>query len=243
MNVLLPSLLIFAAALLYSSVGHGGASAYLAVMALYGTAPEAMKPAALSLNVLVASIGTVRFYRAGCLRWGVFLPLAAGSIPFAFLGGLVALPGTVYRSIVGAVLLFAAARLLWTARGPAAEVAGRIPKGPAVLCGAGIGFLSGATGVGGGIFLSPLLLFLGWADMRTTAGVSAAFILVNSIAGLSGHMMSVGDLPGGLAWWALAAVSGGWIGSHFGSRRLRETTLRRLLGAVLLVAGAKLILT
>lgn len=236
------ALLIFLAAALYSSVGHAGASGYLAAMALFGVAPAVMKPTALSLNILVAAIAFTMFYRAGGFSWPVFRPFALGAVPFAFLGGSVTLPGDVYKIVVGVVLVYAAARLYLTTRKPQGELR-PVPFLPAVVLGVAIGFLSGLTGVGGGIFLSPLLLFAHWADARTTAGVSSAFILVNSVAGLLGHVSSVSNLPPEIPGWALAAVAGGFIGSRFGSSVFSGRTIRVLLSAVLLIAGFKMILT
>jgi uncharacterized protein len=236
------SLLILLAAALYSSVGHGGASGYLAAMALFGLAPAQMKPTALCLNILVASIATFRFYRAGCFSWRLFWPFAVASIPLAFVGGAITLPTTVYKQIVGVTLLYAAFRLFSYTRAKAeAGATRRAPVAWAILLGALIGFLSGLTGVGGGIFLSPLLLLMGWADTRRTAGVSAAFILVNSIAGLAGNFSSVQTLPRALPYFALAALVGGLAGSEFGSKRLASVTIRRLLAVVLVVAGVKMI--
>jgi len=231
---------IFAAALLYSSVGHAGASGYLAAMAIFGVAPESMRPAALVLNILVATIATVRFYRAGCFSWSIFWPFALASVPFAFLGGALTLPGTIYKQVVGLVLLFAAYRLF---RDCVADVTKRIPAALGLLSGAGIGLLSGLTGTGGGIFLSPLLLFMGWAETKESAGVSAAFILVNSIAGIIGLFTKPVVLPNMLAYWAIAALGGGLLGSELGSKRLGNPTLRRLLAVVLVIAGIKLMLT
>lgn len=235
--------LIFAAAVLYSSVGHAGASGYLAAMALFGLAPAQMRPAALILNVIVATIGTVRFYRAGCFSWRLFLTFTAGSIPCAALGGYLTLPTTVYRPVLGAILLLSAARL--AASNPTTEAAPtrRVPVPVGVACGAGIGLLSGLTGTGGGIFLSPLLLFMRWADMKQTAGVSVAFILANSVAGLMGLFTKAQTLPAGIGVWAGAVVLGGLLGSWFGSKRLGNRTLRRLLALVLVVAGLKMMLT
>lgn len=236
--------LIGAAAVLYSSVGHAGASGYLAAMALFGLAPERMRPAALVLNVIVAGIGTVRFYRAGCFSWRLFALCTAGSVPLAFVGGALTLPSAAYKRVVGAVLLFAAARLVAARAAPAAAPR-RAPAWAAVLCGAGIGLLAGLTGTGGGIFLSPLLLFLRWADVRQTAGVSVAFILANSVAGLAGlftNPVALPVAPAALVAWAAAAALGGLIGSEFGSKRLGNRTLRKLLAVVLVVAGLKLIL-
>jgi uncharacterized membrane protein YfcA len=236
------ALTVLVAALLYSSVGHAGASGYLAAMALWGVAPETMKPTALTLNILVATIATVKFYRAGHFSWRLFWPFAVTSIPFSFLGGSLSLPGSLYKPIVGVVLLYSAVRLL--ARGRAVDGEARpIPPWAALLSGAVIGLLSGLTGVGGGIFLSPLLLLMGWAETRATAGVSAPFILVNSAAGLAGHLSSVAHLPASLPLLAIAAALGGWIGAHYGSRRLPSHGIRRLLAIVLVVAGIKLILT
>lgn len=226
------------AAVLYSSVGHAGASGYLAVMAFVGMPAPMMRPTALVLNLLVASIATIRFTRAGLFSWSLFWPFALGSIPLAFIGGAIALPGHWYRTLVGIVLWVAAARLILnlTLAKPAPP-----PTLVAVGCGAAIGLLAGLTGTGGGIFLSPLLLFMGWAETRQTGGVAAAFILVNSAAGLAGNPASLGHLPTELPLWAAVAVIGGLIGADIGSRRIGTPTFRRLLAAVLVVAGIKLI--
>lgn len=234
------TLLLFLAALLYASVGHAGASGYLAAMALFGLAPEVMKPTALVLNILVASIATLKFYRAKCFSWPIFWPLALTSVPFSFIGGTLSLPGGVYKPIVGVVLLYAAVRmwLMKPTEGPTAIKP--MPLWAALSTGAVIGLLSGLTGVGGGIFLSPLLLFLSWADTRQTSGVSAAFILVNSVAGLLGHLSSLTLLPDAIPIWTIAAGVGGWIGAEYGSRRFGNPTIRRLLAAVLVIAGLKM---
>jgi uncharacterized membrane protein YfcA len=241
MEVTVLPLLIFAAAVLYSSVGHAGASGYLTAMALCGVAPEAMKPAALTLNVFVATIAAVQFSRAGCLSLSLFWPFAASSVPFAFLGGLVRLPGYVYKPIVGGVLLLAASGLIRSPRRDAAPAATRpVPLPLALLSGAGIGLLSGLTGTGGGIFLGPLLLLMGWAEARESAGASAAFNLVNSLAGLAGLFAGFVALPAAVPLWAVAAVAGGLIGSRLGSRRLGGRTLQRFLAAELVIAGLKM---
>ncbi len=239
------ALLILLVAALYSSVGHGGASGYLASMALLGVAPEVMKPASLVLNVLVSSIGSIQFARAGHFGWRLFWPFALASIPMALLGGYIHLPGAYYKPLIGAVLLLSAWRL---AARPRSVVA--VPRPPAIPValgvGAAIGLLAGLSGTGGGIFLSPLLLLLGWASVKQTAAVSAVFILVNSLSGLSGLLLSGRPIPDELGtWlgpWALAAVVGGFVGSRLGARRLAPPVLRRLLAAALVVAGAKLIL-
>ena len=238
-SFLLPAAFLIAA-VLYSAVGHAGASGYLAAMAFLGVATPVMRPTALVLNLLVASIATLRFARAGFFSWALFWPFALGSVPLAFVGGAVTLPGHWYRTLVGVVLWLAAARLLldWHLRRTQTE---RPAPAVAVGCGAGIGLLAGLTGTGGGIFLSPLLLFMGWADTRQTGGVSAAFILVNSAAGLAGNPGSVQHLPSQLPLWAGAVVLGGLIGSDIGSRRIGTLMFRRLLGLVLVIAGAKLV--
>ena len=235
--------MIFLTATLYSSVGHARASNYLAAIALFGLAPKVMKPAALCLNVLVTAIATVQFARAGCFSWRLFWPFAAASIPAAFVGGAVTLPRLYYQPLVGLVLWFAAWRL-WVGRGVPREEEGE-GHAPSVGVGAGaglgIGLLAGLTGTGGGIFLTPLVLLLGWADPRRASGVSAAFILVNSVAGLLGLLLHWKPLPSAIPIWAACALTGGLIGSHVGSRRLPSSALRRVLAVVLVVAGAKLV--
>lgn len=247
--------LIFAAALLYSSVGHAGASGYLAAMALFGLAPDVMKPTALTLNILVATIGTIRFVRAGCFDWRLFWPLALLAIPMAFVGGATTLPGHWYKRIVGVALLIAAANLLIKRDRPAAASSTAAPPSVApttrvyppiwlsMLAGGALGLLAGLTGTGGGIFLSPLLVLSGWADPRRTAGVSVVFILVNSIAGLGGQLSAIPNLPREIWLWAPAAVIGGLIGSGLGARRFGNPTIQRLLAVVLLIAGGKMILS
>lgn len=245
-QVALLAVLLFCAAVLYTAVGHGGASGYLAVMALVGLSPVVMKPTALVLNILVATIATVRYTRAGAFDWRALWPFLIGSVPLAVFGGAVHVPGHIYKPIVGVVLFIAAIRLLWPTKAATSATdaaAAGVPVVPAIASGAGIGFLSGLTGTGGGIFLSPLVLFTGWLDPRKTAGVSAAFILVNSVAGLAGNLASVRSLPGALPVWALAAMAGGFVGAGLGSRRLGHLALQRVLGVVLVVAGLKLLLT
>lgn len=237
--------LIFLAALLYATVGHGGASGYLAAMALFNVPPEVMKPTALTLNLFVAGVGTYRYARAGHFAWNIFWPFAVVSIPFAFLGGTWKLPAQAYKLILGLVLLFAAWRLAIKQSAHAPAVQRPIILPAALGLGSAIGLLSGLTGVGGGIFLSPLLLLLGWAEVRKTAAVSSAFILVNSAAGLLGQILrshGLRSLPHQILWWAPAALIGGLIGSELGSRRLTPLTMRRLLAAVLVVAGLKMLL-
>lgn len=235
-------LLLFVGAALYASVGHGGASSYLAVMGLFSVSPAVMKPTALALNILVSIVATLRFWRAGLFRWQLFWPFAVASIPAAFLGGASSLAPRYYQLVVGIVLLYAAVWMFRSSLRPIATEA-RTPKlGVAIVAGVGIGYISGLAGVGGGIFLSPLLLYNGWAETRETSAVAAPFILVNSVAGLLGHLSSVAQLPVNLPLWGAAAVVGGWIGATYGSRRAPPAVLRRLLALVLVVAGTKLII-
>jgi uncharacterized membrane protein YfcA len=241
-EVLTVGLLIFAAAALYSSVGHAGASGYLAIMALFSVTPSVMKPTALALNILVASITTFRFARAGYFSWRSLWPFLLGSVPLAFIGGAVTLPGDFYQPIVGLILLISAIQMLRSTR-PAYHSSRHPPVVLAAPAGGGIGLLSGLTGTGGGIFLSPLLLFTGWVETRESGGVSGAFILANSLAGLLGHSSSVQSLPGELPYWALAAVLGSLIGTELGVRRFAVKGFQAALAAVLMVAGLKLIIT
>lgn len=240
---LFPWLLAFiaVAAMLYSSVGHGGASGYLAAMALFGVSASLMKPAALAMNIVVAGLVFTRLWRAGFFNARLFWPFALGSIPLAFLGGAIQLHERAYQYLVGVALLVAAWRLLLASHEPPTREAP--PMGVALPVGAGLGFVSGLTGVGGGIFLSPLLLFLRWANMRTTAAISAAFILVNSIAGLAGLLSAGVKLPGGLPWMMLAALGGAVMGSELAVRRLAPVRLRQLLGLVLVIAAVKMVVT
>jgi uncharacterized membrane protein YfcA len=236
--------LFFAAAVLYSSVGHGGASGYLAAMGLAGVPAAIMRPTALVMNVAVSSISLYKFAKSGGFAWRLFLPFAASAMPMAFIGGRIQLPVAWFGVLVGCVLLFSAVRLFLetlslqqkprSARRPP-------PVWLALVLGAGIGLLSGLTGVGGGIFLSPLLVLMGWATVRESAAPTAAFILVNSVAGLLGLLSRQPTLPDALPYWVVAVVVGGYIGATFGSRRLGHAALRRALSAVLLIAGAKML--
>ena len=227
----------------YAAVGHGGASAYIAAMALAGIAPAEMRPIALVLNILVASLGTWKFQRAGFFRWRLFWPFAVVSIPMAYLGGAVTLPGPAYKILVGVVLLYAAWQL-WLSgkRGEEMREVREPPLGWAMAIGAAMGLLAGLTGVGGGIFLSPLLLMLGWAGTKQTSAVAAPFILVNSLAGLAAIFVSrSAALPSYAGILAPAVLIGGWLGAEYGSRRFANPVVRRVLAVVLALAGAKMI--
>jgi hypothetical protein len=231
--------LIAIAAVLYASVGHGGASAYLAAMALFGVPAAVMKPAALVMNLGVAGAGTLRFAAARLVPWKLLVPLCAGSVPAAYAGGLIQLPTRSHRILLGAVLLVAAARLAMKAR--SADL--RPPPALAWLVAIGLvfGFVAGLTGVGGGIFLSPLLILARWEEPRRTAGASAVFILVNSAAALAGHLAGGGAVPAAAAPLTAIALAGGLFGSWLGAKHFVPLTLRRLLAVVLVIAGAKLL--
>lgn len=242
---LIVALLILLAAGLYSSVGHAGASGYLAVMALFGLAPEVMRPSALALNILVAMLGVWRYTRAGQNDLRLLAPFAIASIPAAFIGGMIHVPPSLYRPLVGAVLLISAVQFVRTAR--RAEQDDKLVSRPnvpvAVAAGGALGLLAGLTGTGGGIFLSPLLLFMGWAPTRQVSGIAATFILVNSAAGLAGTSFSIGALPAALPLWAAAALAGGLIGTRLGTRTLPVPGLRYALAMVLVIAGGKMVLS
>ncbi len=240
------ALAVFAVAVLYSSVGHGGASGYLGVMALFGVAAVVTRPTSLVLNLFVAAISFVQFYRARNFDWKIFLPFAVGSIPMAFLGGTIQLPTTVYKIILGCALILAAIRL-------AIHLKSELePKTPnfwvCLLIGAALGFVSGLIGIGGGIFLTPILLLFSWTETKKAAGISALFIWVNSVAGLLGNWLlgkdsHIADLPSVVWVWIIVAIIGGLIGASLGSFRFNSLTLRRVLAFGLMIAGVKLILT
>ena len=236
-------------AMLYSMVGHGGGSGYLAVMALAGFAPHELRPTALSLNILVSTIALIYFARAKAFTPSLFWPFVLASVPCAFIGGLIELDPTVYKIGLGVVLLVAAYRLFMYQPKGGIETTRALPIAAALVIGAVIGLVSGLIGVGGGIFLSPILLLAHWATARQTAGITAAFILANSIAGLLGVMM--GSLQGDAPWplqpvpiavWGAAVAIGGFIGSGIGSRRLGHIALRRMLAVVLVIAAGKMFL-
>lgn len=239
-DLLLPiSACLLVVAFLYSSVGHAGASGYIAVMTLFGLAPVVIKPAALVLNIIVASLAAYQFWRGGYFSWRLFWPFAFSSVPCAFLGGYLDLPTDIFKIVVGLVLLYSAA---YFAIRPGPDEERGLPKrGLAISVGAAIGFLSGLTGVGGGIFLTPLVIVARWARARTAAAVSAFFILVNSVAGLAGNISSTSRIPLFAISFVGAVVAGGFIGSYLGSRQFPPVTIKRLLGAVLFIAGIKMI--
>jgi uncharacterized protein len=232
-------LAILVVAFLYSAVGHAGASGYIAVMTLFGLADKTIRPAALVLNILVAALTTWQFRRAGHFSWRLFWPFALGSIPFAFLGGYVTLPTRGFKMLVGFVLLFSAVRFWWNPR--EAESVEPPKESLSMAVGSGLGLLSGLTGTGGGIFLTPLLLLQRWATTKIAAGVSALFILCNSASGLLGNLSSTRQLPLFALPLAASALAGGALGGYLGSQRFAPEAIKRLLAVVLTIAGYKLL--
>ncbi len=225
-------------AFLYSSVGHGGASGYLGLMALFGIEVVLMKPSALILNLFVSSIAFISFYRAGHFRLRLLWPFVITSIPMAFLGATLELPPELYKKILGVCLFIAALRIV-IRTGDDGELK-RISIPIALVAGAMIGFFSGMIGIGGGIILSPLLLLTRWGRMKETAAVSAAFIFLNSLAGLSGHVFAGMEVSPKIVLWIMAVMVGGLLGSWTGGFRLTAMQLKYLITTVLLIASIKL---
>jgi uncharacterized protein len=235
-------LLLFVVAFLYAAVGHGGASGYLALMAIFGMAPEFMKPTALLLNLFVSLSAFVLFYKEGHFKWKIFLPFALASIPLSFLGGMISLDASVYKKILGILLLIPVIKL---AAFPNKEYDDLKQSSflLSLLIGACIGFLSGLIGIGGGIILSPVLLLLAWTDQKQTAAISALFIFVNSMSGLAGQLTKGIEFQSGMVAFVGVAFAGGSLGAWFGARRFNQNILKYLLAVVLLMASIKLLLT
>jgi len=234
--------LLFIVAFLYSSVGHGGASGYLALMAIYGFAPEVMKPTALLLNLFVAGTSFIQFYRGKHFNWKIFLPLALASIPMAFIGGTMSIDSHIYKKILGALLLIPVARFLFlkdskdTVQKPANIAL-------SIVIGASIGLLSGMIGIGGGIILSPILILLHWTNQKQTAAISALFIFVNSVGGLAGQFSKGIQFSPSMYIYVAIAFIGGLAGAYFGSLKFSQEWLKKILAMVLLLASYKLLFT
>lgn len=240
--VLLLAVGVFAIAVLYSSVGHAGASGYIAWMSLLSLAPVVIRPTALALNILVASIATWQFVRAGHFSWRLFWPFVVLAIPAAYVGGYITLSTNAFKVLLGLALLSSAAHFaLSSSKQPAAS--SKPPLWAALAAGAAIGLLSGLTGTGGGIFLTPLLLFLGWAAPKQAAAVSAPFVLLNSVSGILGNLSATRSLPPFLVALFVAAGVGGLVGSRLGSTRLSASAIKSFLAGVLVIAGGKLLFT
>ncbi|HTE27146.1 sulfite exporter TauE/SafE family protein [Flavitalea sp.] len=241
-QVLLFYSLLFIVAFLYASVGHGGASGYLALMALFAVSPAVMKPTALLLNLFVSLTSFIQFYRGKHFKWKIFLPLAIASVPLAFAGGLLTLDGNIYKKVLGAFLLIPVCRFLFFPNIPVDELR-KSNLVISVIIGAAIGFLSGLIGIGGGIILSPILLMLKWTDQKQTAAISALFIFVNSISGLAGQLSTGISFGPDMIAYVVVAFSGGLFGAYFGALKFNQQILKYVLALVLLLASYKLLLT
>tara|TARA_Y100000590_G_scaffold348397_2_gene399403 strand:+ start:13226 stop:13966 length:741 start_codon:yes stop_codon:yes gene_type:complete len=237
---LLIGLCLFAGAALYTSVGHAGASVYIAIMSLFGLPVTTIKPTALSLNILVSSYASLQFIKAKFYDIKLIIPLLVGAIPCAFIGGYINLPGEIYKPIIGVMLLYSAFRFITVKRKEE-----RPPREYkliyAILTGCIIGFLAGLTGTGGGIFLSPLILFAGWTTTKGASGTAAIFIFFNSLFGLIGNISSINSLPAVLPLYAGFTLLGGILGAKIGIHYFQHIGIKRTLGVVLLIASVKLI--
>jgi len=243
-ETLLLSVAFLFTALVYAAVGQAGASGYIAIMGLAGFGPLAMKTTALTLNLLVAAIGTVLFLRAGRLSWKNVWPFAVLGFPFSMLGGAVHLPVGVYYPLVGTVLILSAlqmARTAFRAKAVGGDTSASPPFAAALATGAVIGFVSGTTGTGGGVFLAPIILSMNWGTARQTAATTAIYNLMNSGAALIGAFAAWDQIPETLPTWLCAVALGGILGAYIGSRYLSDRWLRGILSALLLVSGVKLI--
>ena len=234
--------LLFIVAMLYSSVGHGGASGYLALMAIYAFTPDVMKPTALILNLFVSLTSFIQFYRGEHFKWKIFLPFALASIPMAFLGGLLLLDASVYKKILGCLLFIPVIRFLFFANVPDNELK-KTNVFLSVLIGCLIGFLSGLIGIGGGIILSPILLLLKWTNQKQTAAISALFIFVNSLSGLAGQLTKGINISQDMISYVSVAFLGGLCGAYLGALKFNQSILKNTLAVVLMMAGWKLIFT
>ncbi|SKB27291.1 sulfite exporter TauE/SafE family protein [Daejeonella lutea] len=235
-------ILLFVVAMLYSSVGHGGASGYLALMAIYAFTPEVMKPTALILNLFVSLTSFIQFYRGEHFKWKIFLPLALASIPLAFVGGLISMDANIYKRILGSLLFIPVIRFLFFANIPDAELK-KSNIALSVLIGSLIGFLSGLIGIGGGIILSPILLLLKWTNQKQTAAISALFIFVNSLSGLAGQLTKGISFSPDMLSYVAVAFAGGLCGAYLGALKFNQNILKNTLALVLMMAGWKLIFT
>lgn len=242
-TILIISVLFFIVAFLYSSVGHGGASGYLAVLSFFALAPKEMSSTALVLNIIVSGIAFTAYSRAGHFSPRLAFPFLVSSVPAAFVGGMIHIPASVYTFLLAVALFVAAFRLIVKVESTSGT---SLPHTPpriviALVIGGVVGLLSGIVGIGGGIFLSPLILLWNWADAKQTSAVSACFILFNSVAGIAGRLTQAYFAVGSLLPFIVVAAAGGYLGSSWGARRFSNLTLRRLLGVVLIMAALKLL--
>jgi hypothetical protein len=243
-HVVFPVVLAVIAAA-YAAVGQAGATGYIAAMGIAGFTPDVIRPAALALNTLVAAIGTARFAKAGHLTWRGTYPFIVLGLPFSVLGGATHLPASIYNPVVGVLLISAAWRMAKSARLAAAfdeRTPPHPPLLPAIVAGAIIGFVAGVTGIGGGIFVAPLVLTLHWLNTRHAAGLSAIFNLLNSAAALAGLWSTSPVLPPQLPSWLAAVAIGAIVGSWLGVKHLPAGVLRYILSALLLMGGVWMLL-
>jgi uncharacterized protein len=241
-NIIIFYILLFFVAFLYSSVGHGGASGYLALMAIFSISPDVMKPTALLLNLFVSLTSFTQFYRGKHFNWKIFLPFAITSVPLAYLGGLITVDDNIYKKILGILLVIPIIRFLFFANIKVEDLK-KSNIFLSLLIGAVIGFLSGLIGIGGGIILSPVLLLLKWTDMKQTAAISALFIFVNSLSGLAGQFTKGINFSPDMYGYVAVAFVGGICGAYFGSLKFRSNVLKYMLAVVLIVASYKLLFT
>jgi uncharacterized membrane protein YfcA len=234
-------ILLFLVAFFYSSVGHGGASGYLAVLGIVGVSTLVMRPSVLILNIFVAGISFYQYYKSGHFRWKLFFPFAILSMPMAYLGSFVKIDPVLYKQILGACLILAVLRILGVFNRKEITETKQLPIVAGIAIGAVLGFISGMIGIGGGIILSPIILLFGWGNLKETSAVSSLFIVVNSIAGLIGLFKQGLNLPSDFYIWLIVAIVGGALGSYWGSKRAENTTLKNVLAGVLLLAAIKLI--
>ncbi len=242
MSVELFYIILFFVAFLYAAVGHGGASGYLALMALYGVAPEEMKPTALVLNLFVSLTSFIQYYRGGYFSKKLFIPIAAASIPLAFIGGMITVEENIYKRILGILLLFPVIRFFFFKNVDDSELKSHNTS-IAVIAGGVVGLLSGMIGIGGGIILSPILLLLHWTNQKQTAAISAAFIFVNSVAGLGGMITQGISFTSNMMMFIIVAFTGGLLGAYLGSKKFNQNVLKYVLATVLLMASYKLLFT
>lgn len=241
-SIIIFYLLLFVVAFLYASVGHGGASGYLALMAIFSISPDVMKPTALLLNLFVSAVSFIQFYRGGYFNRKIFWPLAIASVPMAFVGGLIHVDATIYKKVLGLLLLLPVIRFLFFNNIKDDQV-----KKPdiflSILIGAAIGIFSGLIGIGGGIILAPVLLLLKWSDIKQTAAISALFIFVNSLSGLAGQITKGIQFSPDMYAYVAVAFIGGICGAYSGALRLKHVVLKNVLAVVLIVAAWKLLFT
>ena len=234
--------LMMLGAILYTSVGHAGSSIYIAVMSLFNVPAPVIKPTALSLNILVSAYTSRRFISKQYVDRNLLAPLLCGAIPLAFLGGRLQLPAETFRVVVGIILVIAGLQFAVRPRARDDRATRNPPLWVSVITGGAIGFISGITGTGGGIFLTPIMLFFGWTAVRSASGTAAVFIFANSVSGLLGNLTSIRDLPPQLPLYIAAVLLGAFIGTRLGTTVLSTAGIKRAVGAVLVIAGLKLAL-